>query len=481
MSEGNRILIIDDHPLFRKGVAQLIAMAPHLEVVGEVSNGEQGVAIAKALDPDLVLLDLHMTGMGGIETLRAIRDADLDCRVVILTVSDSADDLVAAIRSGADGYLLKDMEPEDLLTAIDEALNGRTVIGERLNGLLARAIREEATAKQRDTASLTDREKEILQGLAQGLANKLIARNLKITEATVKVHVKNLLKKLGFHSRLEAAVWAVGRNAKQGGGTHARGWPEELATAQRSGLAGKPQIRLGHSRVFRQFRGASLERDLAGFEHVTVVRDLQRGAGILLHQKNGDAGLAQVGDDVEDLAHDPRGQPETGLVQHQQPRLGHERAAERKHLPLAPGQRRRKLGVALLEARETRVHRLHICIQAALAAPDALERAQAQIVLDAEFAEQLAPLRHQAQPHGDARLHARAGKVGPGVTHAAAARQQPHDRAEQRRLSRAIGADHGHDRALSHLQRGAMQSFHLSVVDPEVAYLQHRAHSMPPR
>jgi two-component system nitrate/nitrite response regulator NarL len=170
--------------------------------------------MAKTLDPDLILLDLHMTGMGGIETLKAIRDADLDCRVVILTVSDNADDLVAAIRSGADGYLLKDMEPEDLLTAIDEALNGRTVIGERLNGLLARAIREEAAAQQRDTATLTDREKEILQGLAQGLANKLIARNLKITEATVKVHVKNLLKKLGFHSRLEAAVWAVGRGMK---------------------------------------------------------------------------------------------------------------------------------------------------------------------------------------------------------------------------------------------------------------------------
>ena len=215
MSKGNRILIIDDHPLFRKGVAQLIAMAAHLEVMGEASNGEQGVAMAKELDPDMILLDLHMTGMGGIETLKAIRDADLDCRVVILTVSDNADDLVAAIRSGADGYLLKDMEPEDLLTAIDEALNGRTVIGERLNGLLARAIREEATAKQRDTATLTDREKEILQGLAQGLSNKLIARNLDITEATVKVHVKNLLKKLGFHSRLEAAVWAVGRGVKQ--------------------------------------------------------------------------------------------------------------------------------------------------------------------------------------------------------------------------------------------------------------------------
>ena len=215
MSKGNRILIIDDHPLFRKGVAQLIAMAAHLEVMGEASNGEQGVAMAKELDPDMILLDLHMTGMGGIETLKAIRDADLDCRVVILTVSDNADDLVAAIRSGADGYLLKDMEPEDLLKAIDGALNGRTVIGERLNGLLARAIREEATAKQRDTATLTDREKEILQGLAQGLSNKLIARNLDITEATVKVHVKNLLKKLGFHSRLEAAVWAVGRGVKE--------------------------------------------------------------------------------------------------------------------------------------------------------------------------------------------------------------------------------------------------------------------------
>jgi two-component system nitrate/nitrite response regulator NarL len=214
MSTGNGILIIDDHPLFRKGVAQLIAMAPHLEVVGEASDGERGVEMAKSLDPDLILLDLDMTGMGGIETLKAIREADLDCRVVILTVSDNADELVAAIRSGADGYLLKDMEPEDLLSAIDGALNGRTVIGERLNGLLARAIRVEAVAKQRDTATLTDREKEILHGLAHGLANKLIARNLGITEATVKVHVRSLLKKLGFHSRLEAAVWAVGRGAK---------------------------------------------------------------------------------------------------------------------------------------------------------------------------------------------------------------------------------------------------------------------------
>ena len=214
MTDGNRILIIDDHPLFRKGVSQLIAMAPHLTLVGEASNGRDGVAMARALEPDLVLLDLHMKGINGIDTLKAIRDADLDCRVVILTVSDSADDLVAAIRGGADGYLLKDMEPEDLLAAIDQTLNGRTVIGERLNGLLARAIREEASASQRDAAALTPREQDILEGLAQGSSNKLIARNLAITEATVKVHVKNLLKKLGFRSRLEAAVWFVGRAAK---------------------------------------------------------------------------------------------------------------------------------------------------------------------------------------------------------------------------------------------------------------------------
>ena len=216
MNEGNRILIIDDHPLFRKGVSQLIAMAPHLQLVGEASSGEDGVSKARDLDPDLILLDLHMKDMNGIGTLRAIRDAGLECRVVILTVSDSAEDLVTAIRSGADGYLLKDMEPEDLLAAIDQTLNGSTVIGERLNGLLARAIREEATTSQRDHAALTRREQEILDGLVQGRSNKLIARSLDITEATVKVHVKNLLKKLGFRSRLEAAVWAVGRGNKLG-------------------------------------------------------------------------------------------------------------------------------------------------------------------------------------------------------------------------------------------------------------------------
>jgi two-component system nitrate/nitrite response regulator NarL len=207
------VLIIDDHPLFRKGVSQLIAMSEHLHLVGEASGGEQGLELARSLDPDLILLDLHMKGMSGLDTLRALRDADLSARVLILTVSDAADDLVATIRAGADGYLLKDMEPEALLESIEQAQRGQVMISERLNGLLARALRDEAQAEERSLAPLTDREKDILGCLAAGLSNKLIARELDIAEGTVKVHIKNLLKKLRFRSRLEAAVWAIEQNA----------------------------------------------------------------------------------------------------------------------------------------------------------------------------------------------------------------------------------------------------------------------------
>lgn len=203
------VIIIDDHPLFRKGVSQLLALNDELHLIGEASSGEEGLELARALEPDLILLDLNMKGMNGIETLRALRDADLAARILILTVSDAADDLVAAIRAGADGYLLKDMEPEELLDRIVEAQRGRIVISESLNGLLARSLRDEAQATERSLAPLTEREKDILGCLANGLSNKLIARDLNIAEGTVKVHIKNLLKKLKFRSRLEAAVWAI--------------------------------------------------------------------------------------------------------------------------------------------------------------------------------------------------------------------------------------------------------------------------------
>lgn len=208
-SASGRTLVIDDHPLFRKGVSQLIGMDARLCLVGEASSGEQGVALAKELEPDLILLDLNMKGMGGIATVQALRDAGVPARVVILTVSDAADDLVAAIRAGADGYLLKDMEPEELLACVVDALYGRVVISDRLNGLLAQALRSEAQSDARRLAPLTQRERSILVCLANGLSNKLIARELDIAEGTVKVHIKNLLKKLKFRSRLEAAVWAI--------------------------------------------------------------------------------------------------------------------------------------------------------------------------------------------------------------------------------------------------------------------------------
>lgn len=203
------VLIVDDHPLFRRGVRQLIAMDPDLEVMAEAASGEDAVRMAIAEDPDLILLDLNMKGIGGYEALQAMRAAGVTSRIVMLTVSDSEQDVLDAIRGGADGYLLKDMEPEDLLVRIKEAALGKMVLSEQLTKILATAVsgRQEATPEA--IKQLTSREREILQAIAHGMSNKMVARKLDIAEGTVKVHVKNLLKKLNLRSRVEAAVWAV--------------------------------------------------------------------------------------------------------------------------------------------------------------------------------------------------------------------------------------------------------------------------------
>ncbi|AFL76062.1 two-component system response regulator NarL [Thiocystis violascens] len=209
------VLVIDDHPLFRKGVADLIAMEPSLRLVGEASDGRTGLDLAHALRPDLILLDLNMKVMDGIETLRHLRaDDGLDARVVMLTVSDTESDVLAALRAGADGYLLKDMEPKAILEMLRSAMHGRLAISTQLTELLARALRDSPLPRDPDAAGLTPREREILDLIAQGWSNKLIARELDLAVGTVKVHVKHLLKKLGLKSRVEAAVWAV--NARQG-------------------------------------------------------------------------------------------------------------------------------------------------------------------------------------------------------------------------------------------------------------------------
>lgn len=208
------ILIIDDHPLFRKGVIQLIQSAEEFNIVGEASGGKEGIERALVLNPDMILLDLNMKDMSGIEVLKAIKAADLDSRVIMITVSDNAEDLVAALRAGADGYLLKDMEPEDLLANIRSAGQGRMALSDRLTWLLASTLKEENRPKTTTEAGLTEQESKILDQIATGKSNKVIAYELGITEGTVKVHVKHLLKKLNLKSRVEAAVWVVEKTRK---------------------------------------------------------------------------------------------------------------------------------------------------------------------------------------------------------------------------------------------------------------------------
>ncbi len=208
------LLIVDDHPLFRKGVKQLIHDAGGFDLVGEASSGAEGIDLAYLRQPEMILLDLNMKDMSGIDVLKVLKAADLDARVIMLTVSDHEADLVAALRAGADGYLLKDMEPEDLVAKLAEAARGQTVLSPALAGLLVHAMRQESKPKNPDEAGLTEQERKILERIAVGKSNKIIARELNIAEGTVKVHVKHLLKKLNLKSRVEAAVWAVERNYK---------------------------------------------------------------------------------------------------------------------------------------------------------------------------------------------------------------------------------------------------------------------------
>ncbi len=214
-----RVLLIDDHALVRKGLEELLR-SRRVEIVASVGSGEEGIEQALATQPDIILLDIKMPGMSGLETLRQLRDKGVTAPVVMLTMSREDTDLEAALRSGAQGYLLKDMDPEELVPALQAALRGDNVIAKELVGSLARLVQSPPRAGGRGgeaaaspssppLAELTPREYEILQHLAEGLSNKMIARALDITDGTVKLHVKSILRKLGVHSRVEAAVIAV--------------------------------------------------------------------------------------------------------------------------------------------------------------------------------------------------------------------------------------------------------------------------------
>ncbi|WP_260293721.1 response regulator [Sedimenticola hydrogenitrophicus] len=205
-----RILLIDDHALFRIGLQELLQRRG-INVIGAFGNCREGIEMAAREQPDVVLLDMRMPEMNGIEVLRVLREQGLTMPIAMLTTSREESDVINALQGGAQGYLLKDMEPDDLVNALRAIVGGATIVAQELTGILAKAVQGEGQASTvRDVfADLTPREAEILCLLADGQSNKVIARNLGISDGTVKLHVKSILRKLNVHSRVEAAVIAV--------------------------------------------------------------------------------------------------------------------------------------------------------------------------------------------------------------------------------------------------------------------------------
>ena len=209
-SQVLRVLIIDDHTLFRSGLRELLDRRG-IDVVAAVGDGHEGCRLAVELQPDVVLLDLRMPDIDGLAVLDKLNETGLGIPVAMLTTSSDERDLVASLRAGARGYLVKDMEPAQLIESLHEIVAGKTVVAPHMTGVLAKVIQGEEPAVASDTrfSELTAREMEILCHLAEGLSNKVIARELGITDGTVKLHVRSILRKMQVQSRVEAAVRAV--------------------------------------------------------------------------------------------------------------------------------------------------------------------------------------------------------------------------------------------------------------------------------
>jgi two-component system nitrate/nitrite response regulator NarL len=212
-----RVLLIDDHTLFRLGLKSLLERSG-IQVAAAASTGKEGLEIAAKTQPDVILLDMRMPDMDGIEVLRRLREQGVASPITMLTTSNEERDLVESLRNGAQGYLLKDMDPEELVKALRSIVAGETVVAPQLAGTLARALQSKEAVEEPITplSELTPREIEILEHLAEGQSNKVIGRALGITDGTVKLHVKAILRKLKVRSRVEAAVIAV----EQGLGRH---------------------------------------------------------------------------------------------------------------------------------------------------------------------------------------------------------------------------------------------------------------------
>ncbi len=208
-----RVLIADDQALFRRGLYVVLGTEDGIEVVAEAENGEEAIEKAEDLAPDVVLMDVRMPKVNGIEAARAIRDRVPTTKILMLTVSDEEDDLYEAIKAGANGYLLKEISVEEVAEAIRAVVQGQSLISPSMASKLLsefNALVKRAEEKQQFPApALTSREIEVLRLVAKGMSNREIADELFISENTVKNHVRNILEKLHLHSRMEAVVYAV--------------------------------------------------------------------------------------------------------------------------------------------------------------------------------------------------------------------------------------------------------------------------------
>ncbi len=223
-----RILVVDDHTLFRRGLTALLTRDQGLTVVGDAADAGQALRKARDLQPDVILLDNHLPGVSGVDALPSLHEAAPDACILMLTVSEDENDLAAALKGGASGYLLKTMEGDDLTAAVHRAAQGDSIIAPEMMGKLIAAyknttvkpentssstapspIAKTSTPTEQAMASLSPRELDILRGIARGASNKEIARDHGIVETTVKIHVQHVLRKLGVSSRVHAAVMAT--------------------------------------------------------------------------------------------------------------------------------------------------------------------------------------------------------------------------------------------------------------------------------
>jgi two-component system, NarL family, nitrate/nitrite response regulator NarL len=209
VSQRIQVVLIDDHTLFRKGLSELLELMGNITVSACTGNPEQALELIRSKKPQIVMADLNMPDMDGITFLNRMKEIGLDVPTLILTVSDAEEDLAAALRAGARGYLLKDMEPIDVAHAVERVARGETVVAPSMTAKLVNLLERKGKIPEPTLSALTQREHEILEHLARGESNKAIAKALDISADTVKLHVRHILSKLHLTSRVEAAVFAV--------------------------------------------------------------------------------------------------------------------------------------------------------------------------------------------------------------------------------------------------------------------------------